>query len=478
MSGEPRRKRRRLGVGFGKTRVRWEMMRKVGAFCCLFWCVALAQNARADTMKDALSHAYLSHPQLNAQRADTRSVDENLPIAIGSFLPTVAAQGNYGILQQDILNPTSKSRTLTQPAGGGLVVNWNIFNGFRGLNGVDQAQAQIHQSRQSLRYTEVTVLSNAATAYMNLLRDVAVYNLREDYVQVLTNQVKITNERLEGGEVTRTDVYQAEAALAQAKQDRSVAAVNLQSSISVYRQQTGLSPKNLAPVAPLDKLLPKDRASALQIADTDHPLALAARYNVDVTELSVKLAEGQLLPTVGLSGLVSQNFDYVGTASQRFFQAGASVNVNVPIYEGGVNYGQIRQAKEKVGQAMFVFDQQIDQIHQQVEASWAAWKETTIFLAAAKQQVAKAESALAGIREEAKFGQRTTFDILNAQLVLVNARIALVTGQHSRVLTTYNLLGAIGRLSAQTLGLDAPLYQPIDHYEQVKHQWIGTEPWK
>jgi outer membrane protein len=453
-------------------------MRSVGAICCLLFCAGAAEGAHADTIKDALGHAYLVHPQLNAQRADTRSVDENLPIATGTFLPTVTAQGSYGLLQQDILAPTGKSRTLTQPKAGGLVVNWNIFNGFRGLNGIDQAKAQIHQSRQSLRFAELQVLGNAATAYMTLLRDVAIYNLREDYVKVLANQVEITKERLAGGEVTRTDVFQAEAALEQAKQERSTAAVALQSSIAVYRQQTLLSPKDLAPAPPLDKLLPRDKEAALRIADTEHPLALAARYNVDVNALSVKLAEGQLLPTVGIIGNVNQNYDYVGTPSQRFFQAGVSVNVNVPIYEGGVNYGQIRQAKEKLGQAQFIFDQQVDQIHQSVESAWAAWKETPTFLIAARQQVAKAESALAGIREEAKFGQRTTFDILNAQLVLVNARIALVGGQYQRVVTTYNLLAAMGRLSAQTLDLGAPLYSPVDHYERVKHQWIGTEPWQ
>jgi len=324
--------------GLGEMRIGAVTMRSVGAIFCLLLCVAAADGARADTIKEALGHAYLAHPQINAQRADTRSVDENLPIANGSFLPTVTAQGSYGLLQQDILASTGKQRTLTQPAAGGLVVNWNIFNGFRGLNGVDQAQAQIHQSRQSLRYAELQVLGNAATAFMTLLRDIAIYNLREDYVKVLTKQVEITNERLAGGEVTRTDVYQAEAAMEQAKQERATAAAALQSSISVYRQQTQLSPKNLVPAAPLDKLLPNDRETALRIADMEHPLALAARYNVDITELSVKLAEGQLLPTVGLIGNVNQNFNYFGNSGQRFLQAGVSVAVSVPIYEGGVNY--------------------------------------------------------------------------------------------------------------------------------------------
>lgn len=446
--------------------------------CGFLLCLLLTQTGHAETMNDALARAYLSHPQLNAQRANTRAVDEYLPIARGTFLPTVTAQGNYGILQQDILNSTSKTRTLTHPGGGLLVANLNIFNGFRGINGIDQAQAQIYQSRQLLRNVELGILGSAATAYMNLLRDIAIFKLRNDYVSILLNQVEVTKERLQGGEVTLTDVYQAEAALAQAKQDHSTSYVNLQASISVYRQQIGLPPNKLAPAFSLDKLLPRDLTNALQIADTDHPLAVAARYNVDVSELSVKMVEGQLLPTVGLNGQIGEQYNYFGTPHQRFFQGSATVQVNVPIYEGGITYAQVRQAKEKLSEAKLLYDQQIAQLHQTIEAVWAAWKESGKFLAAAKEQVNKAEFALSGIREEAKFGQRTTWDILNAQLTLVNARIALVIGQRDRIMTTYNTLAAIGQLSAKTLGLDVPLYDATDHYDRVKHQWIGTEPWK
>jgi outer membrane protein len=440
--------------------------------------MVFTQIAHAENINEALARAYLSNPQLNAQRANTRGVDENLPIARGTFLPKVSAQGLFGVAQTDILNPFGKQRALTTPSGGALIVALEIFNGFRGINGIDQAKAQIYQSRQLLRNTELTVLGNAVTAYMNVLRDVAIYHLRDQYVSVLVNQVEITKERLRGGEVTRTDVYQAEAALAQAKQERATSVVNLQGSISVYRQQIGQAPKKLAPVAPLDRLLPKELVEATQLADAEHPLAVAARYNVDISQLSVNIAEGQLLPTVGLTGQVNQQYNYAGIAQQRYFQGGVNMTVNVPLYEGGIAYGQVRQAKEKLGEMKFIYDQQINQLHQVIEATWAAWKQSGVFLSAAKEQVKKAESALEGVREEATYGLRTTWDILNAQLTLVNARIAFVIGQRERVVSTYNLLAAMGQLSATSLGLDVPLYEPTDHYDRVKYQWIGTEPWK
>ncbi len=441
-------------------------------------CIALTNITHAQTINEALSHAYLAHPQLNAQRADTRSVDENMPIARGSFLPTAAVQGTGGFLQQDILQSNLKLRNFTYPSGATLVVNLNIFNGFRGLNGIDQAKAQIHQSREALRNAELLVLDNAATAYMDVLRDLAILRLREDYVQMLDNQVEITKQRMAGGELTITDVYQANAALAQAKQYRATSHVNLQTSIATFRQQTGLTPRKLVPAAPLDKLLPKTSDEAIHIANVTHPLALAAQYNAEVSALSVKLLEGQLLPTVGLTGEIGQQYNYVGIANERVFQGGVNMQLNVPLYEGGIVYAQVRQAKEKLGEAKLLYDLQINQIHQAVESSWAAWKQAGKFLAAAKEQVINAEAALAGIREEAKFGQRTSWDILNAQLTLVNARIAFVMGQRDRVMSTYNLLAATGQLSAVMLGLNVPLYDASEHYAGVKNQWIGLEPWK
>ncbi|WP_363348645.1 TolC family outer membrane protein [Methylocystis echinoides] len=448
-------------------------------------CVALAApSCRAETMREALAHAYLVNPQLNAQRANTRGVDENLPIAQGAFLPTASVQGNFGLQVQELQGVRSGSQIInlaaasTQPGGGAISLSLNIFNGFRGINGINQAEAQIFQSRQYLRNIELSVLSAAASAYLNVQRDIAIYDLRDQYVAIMAHQVEITRERLIGGEVTMTDVYQAETAHAQAKQDRATATVNLQASLSVYKQVIGQAATRLAPAPPLDNMLPKSIEAAIQFADANHPLAQAARYNVEIQDYAVSIIEGQLAPTVALNGQVWKQYDAYNTANQRLFQGFVGVQLNAPIYEGGVIYGQARQAKEKLGEARYLQDQQLLQIHQSTEAAWAAWKQSGKFLAAAKEQVAKGEETLAGMREEAKYGQRITLEILNSQLTLVNARIAYVIGQRDRIATSYNLLAAIGGLSAATLGLDVPMYDPTEHFDRVKHQFIGLEPWK
>lgn len=448
-----------------------------------------AAGAHADTIQDALARSYLANPQLNAQRANTRAVDETLPQARGQWMPQVTGQGNAGIMNQNLLSSRySQSafggydgndlKTITNPVGATVIVSMNIFNGFRGVNGINQAEAQIHQSREFLRNSEMTVLGQAAAAYMNLLRDTAVYEIRTDYVKVLENQVEITKDRLKGGEATMTDVYQSQSYLSQAKQERVQAFIGLQASLAAYKQVVQSAPVKLAPASPVDQLIPKNLQDALREADAHHPGAVAARYNVDISRYAVKIAEGQLAPTVNLQSSVGQNWNYFGTTGQRLYQGSGSIQMNVPIYEGGVYYSQVRQAKEKFGEAELLFDQQINQIHQQVETTWAQWQNAEKYLQAAREQVRNAEAALAGLREELKFGQRTTWDILNYQAILFRARVDFVTGQRDRILWSYNMLNAIGSLSAATLNLNVPQYQVTDHYDRVKSQFFGLEPWK
>ena len=450
---------------------------------------AFISQAMADTIHEALSRTYLSNPQLNAQRANTRAIDEVLPQARGQWLPQAQGTANAGIMNQNLLSSRySESafggvdgidqKTITNPVGANVIVSMSIFNGFRGVNGINQAQSQIHQSRELLRNTELTVLSAAASAYMAVLRDTAVYELRTDYVKLVENQVQMTIERVSGGEATMTDVYQAQTFLSQAKTDRVSSFIALQASIAAYKQIIQSKPDRLAPATPIDKLLPKNIDEARRQADASHPLIVAARYNVDISKYAVKLSEGALAPTLTAQTSIGQQWNYFGTTNQRFYQGSGSLQLNVPLYEGGVYYSQVRQAKEKLGEAELLFDQQVNQIHQQLEASWAAWQNAEAFLRAARDQVKNAEDALAGLREELKYGQRTTWEVLNYQATLVNARVSFVTGQRERIVSSYNLLAAIGGLSASSLDLNVPRYQVTDHYDRVKNQFIGLEPWK
>lgn len=478
-------------------------------------CLLGAQKSRAETLYDALAHTYLTHPKLNAQRASTRGIDEKTAIALGSFYPTASVQGSVGLYRRDagsqgnqpfnqldqlgLLRQRSDTRATIRPYAGALIVNLNIFNGFRSINGLNQAEALIRQSRQSLRYIELAVLHASAAAYVDLLRDTALFELNERYVQILKNQVEVTRQRLETSHVTQTDLYQAEAALAQAKQASAMAFVNLQKSISNYRQHIGRAPgSTLEPAPSLNKLIPKSLKEALRRADADHPLAIAADFNVKAHELDVEIQQGGLLPKVDLVGYVgqqqyastgpttqslgypgypTQQSSYLQSSSQRVFDAGASLQLNMPLYEGGVVYAHVRQAKERLSEAQFLREQQIREIHQSIESAWAAWKNADEIVTAAKDQVVKAEAAVSAMRSEVALGQRTSWDILNAQLVLVNARSAFVNAQRDRILSAYSLLAATGQLSVATLRIPVRAYDATKHYESVKFQWFGTEPW-
>ena len=454
------------------------------AICFLAFGLRPIGNVRAETISSALARAYETSPELNAQRADTRATDENLPTALSGWRPTVTASADGGLLRERYAYPLpntpaytdGKMGYLSHPAGGAVQLSQNLFNGFRTQNQVGLAHSQILSSRESLRYSELSVLANAAAAYINVLRDTAVVSLRENYVKILELQLSETRTRLRLGEVTTTDIYQSEAALSQGRADLGVAQINLGSSIATYRQLIGVTPKLLSPAKSLQAFLPRKIDDAQRIAENEHPLVRGALQNAESANLSVKIAEGQLLPSVTASATVAPNYNYASLEKERYYQTLVQLQLTVPIYDGGSTYSAIRQAKEKQAQAQALADQQIELVRQQVGASWSAWQTSAAVISSARNDVDQSEKALAGVREEARLGQRTTFDILYAQQSLLNARILFVTAEHDQIVASYSLLAAMGRLSAQTLSLNVTHYNPIEHYDKVKDKWIGTSP--
>ncbi len=449
----------------------------VGALMSSVACIP----AQAETISTALSRAYVSSPDLNAQRAFARATDENLPRATAGYRPTVTVNGSVGRQYNEVTSPTTAARaggrtaSVTTPRTASLTLTENLYNGNRTQNGVRQADSQIFQAREQLRLSELNLLNNAATAYMNVLRDTAILNLRRNNVSVLDQQLKQTRDRFSVGEVTRTDVAQAESALAQGQSDAFTAQSTLSTSIANFRQLIGVEPKNLAPARPVEDLLPRTLESAIQASQNEHPQVTAALHAVDVAEYAVKIAEGALLPTLSLQGQALQSKDYQSVNGQRAFSASATANLSVPLYQGGSEYAAVRQAKEQVSQARLQADLARDQVRSSVVSSWGIYQNARAVIQAQQSAVRAAEIALNGVREEAKVGQRTTLDVLNAQQVLLNARVNLVTAQRDRVVGSYNVLASSGLLSAATLNLRAENYDPKVHYDQVKDKWIGLQ---
>ena len=437
-------------------------------------------GASAETISSALAKAYLINPRLNAQRADNRAVDENLPAAYGQFRPTVASTADAGILRQYVAGsqPRYQSRLITHPIGVNLAVSQNLFNGFKSVNSVYLAKSQILSARGALRSEEADVLYNAAVAYVSVLRDGAIVNLRRSNVDVLLQQLSNTQDRLEGGEVTRTDLSQARAALSQGRADAASAEIILQNSIASYRLWINDTPKGLGPASVLDSLVPRTEKEAIRIAVAEHPLVQASRSNVESAAFSVKIAESQLYPTLGVVGALTQRANDGGAEHQRIYSAEVSAQLSVPIYEGGIAYAAVRQAKEQLSEARLLSDQQILQVQAQVQSCWGSWSNARTVATASRAQTKASEDALAGVREEAKFGQRTTLDILNAQQYLVNARVSYIAAQANLITSSYCVLSSVGRLSAATLGLRVPHYDPGIHLDDVKYKAIGLEPGK
>jgi outer membrane protein len=439
-------------------------------------CIFVPNSAYAETLEGALTKAYSQNPTLNAQRAATRATDENVPQAKAQGRPTISLSGDAGLTQSDgkAVSFGGKARysELYQPRGAGVTVNQTLWNGNRTENSTRAAESQIMGARQTLRNTEQTVLLNGATAYMNVLRDTAVVNLKRNNVDVLEEQLRQTNDRFKVGEVTRTDVAQAQSRVAASKSDAILAQANLKASLANYRQQVGDEPKLLLPGKSVEKILPLKVEKALQIALSEHPAIIGAQHGVDAQLLQVKVAESDLYPNLSVQGNIQNRW---AAASDGTIGYAASVvaRLSVPIYEGGAVYSKVRQAKETLGQTQINVDIQRDVVRAAVVQSLGQLEASKAQIISTQAQVKAAEIALNGVREEAKVGQRTTLDVLNAQQELINARVSFIVAQRDRVVNSYNVLASIGRLDAQSLQLKVGLYNPKVHYEQVKDKWIG-----
>lgn len=434
-----------------------------------------AMSASAQTMEAALGRAYSGNPTLNAQRAAVRVTNENVPQALSGYRPRITASADIGASITDSNFPGSgNATTRLAPRGAGVAIDQNIFDGGRTRNSVSQAESQVLGARATLRNTEQNVLLDAATSYMNVLRDTAILNLNRNNVEVLEEQLRQTRDRFQVGEVTRTDVAQAEARLSSSQSQAILAESNLKTSIARYRQNVGIEPRALAPGRPVENLLPKSLPGALQVALSGHPAIIASLHGVDAAELQVKVTEADLYPVLGVRGTVQQRYDSTAFGDNR---ASASVvgTLTIPIYEGGQVYSRTRQAKETAGQRRIEVDSQRDTVRAAVVSAWGGLEAAKAQIVAAQAQVQAAETALAGVREEAKVGQRTTLDVLNAQQELVSARSTLVTAQRDRVVASYAVLSAVGRLSAETLKLRAEHYDARRHYDQVKNLLWGTQ---
>ena len=461
---------------------RWHVT--IGRFVLLALLAALLvgalaplHGAAAQSLEEALVLAYQNNPALQAQRARLRAVDEEVPEALAGWRPTIEVAGDVGALysETDGMIPNSGSSTVV-PHGVGLTAVTPIYQGGRVAAQVESAESRVSAGRAQLQGVEQSILLDTVTAYMDVLRYNAEIELSRSSERVVRRQLQAAQDRLDVGEVTRTDVAQAEARLAQAGAERVAAEGGMMSARAFFRQVIGGPPVALSwPPVPMG--LPETEEGALAIAAEGNPSIAASSFIAQASEAEIEVAAATLRPQVSIVGDVRQRFD-----SSELIESSADVSlmatVRVPIYQGGAANARIRQSKQIAAQRRLELDQARRAVQEQVAHAWRALTSARAQIAAFESQVAAAAVALDGVEQETRVGLRTTLDVLDAEQEHFKAQINLVRAQREEIVAAYQLKAAIGALTARQLGLPVDLYDPQAHYLSVRESpgaWLWSE---
>jgi TolC family type I secretion outer membrane protein len=445
----------------------------------LFAFLAAGVAADADDLNAALGQTYLGNPTLDSARAQLRSTDEGVPQALSGWRPTVIGQVSAGsewshdgtksgpnnlvIDRNRQFYPRTYDLTVTQP----------LFNGFGTVSGTKAAENRVKSGRAQLLDIEQQVMFQAVQAYMSVVTDQSILDLRRNNEKVLEAQLQATNDRFQAGEVTKTDVAQAQSRLQGATADRIAAEGDLTAAKAVYRQVIGQEPVQLSmPNVPANLPLKEEDVVALA---QQQPQVVAAQFTVDATKDDIDTQFSELLPSVSLQGTVSQLDEQ---ASDRDHTTEGTILgvLSVPLYQAGAPDSRVRQAKQIYQQARRQLDEARRSADQQAIAAWQALETAQAQITSFEEQVRATDIALEGVRQEQSVGARTVLDVLDAEQESLNAKVSLVTAQTNLVIARFQVLQAIGRLNAKDLALNVPLYDPAKHYNDVRNKWWGTGP--
>lgn len=433
--------------------------------------LAAMQPARAETLTEALSAAYLSNPRIDAERARLRATDEDVPRALSGYRPQIDGSADIGT-DDTTTKPETTGMGSTKPWGYEVNVVQPLFSGFRTTSAVSEAEANVRAGRENLRQVETDTLLEAVTAYVDVVRDQKILRYREHYVRVLTKEVEAAETRRAAKEVTRTDVAQAQARRARAISAAELTKSDLKASRAAYERIIGHAPASVSEPATRMKGLPRSLAAAIEIAEQESPVIISALYREQAARYGVDGVRGELLPEVRLEASYAHRGELSTTLDEQE-RASITGRVNIPIYRGGEEYARVRQAKHTHVSRLQEIEQSRTETREFVSKAWYRMMAARAQLTADQVQVEANRTALEGVREEEKVGQRTLLDVLDAEQEYLDAAIQLVRTRRDLVLSGYSLLAAMGRLTGEALALNATLYDAEAHYEESREKWFG-----
>ena len=430
----------------------------------------VAMPVSADELTDALKAVYENNPRLKAQREQLKALDESVAQAVSGWRPSVI--GNYS-KGRERTSLNGADWNYSDPKSRQLVVEQPIFNGGETWSRIKSTKSQVKSGREQLRAFEQQLMLETITAYMDVYQSQAVLDLSTKNVDVLKKQLKASQDRFAVGEVTRTDVAQSEARLSAAESERITADGALESARASFKRITGFDSPAQVPLPGLLAPLPTTKDEAVQQALTLNPGLIAAKHQEKAADYNVNANISTLLPDVSLQGRMSRSEETGNTGNQDFDNDSILLNVSVPFYQTGSEYAAIRESRNQLQRSKYDLSDARDAA---VEASTRAWEQYDAANSAIQSRldaIRAAEIALEGVRQEQQFGARTTLDVLDAEQELFVARVNLVRAQREATLAANNLLVSVGRLTAEGVSLQSPIYNPKEHYDDVKYKFIG-----
>ena len=460
----------RFGENFGV--FRRPVLRTLRA--ALLASVFCAPVASADSLTDAFVKAYQSNPQLLAERANLRATDEGVSQAIAQWRPTITLSGDASYVRSDLKTDPSLAhlKLKSRPWGADVTLSQNVFTSGRILFQRKQADAQVRAGRAQLHSTEQQIFINTVSAYENVVRDTSVVGLNNKNVTLLKKQLEAAQARFDVGEITRTDVAQAQAALASGQSQLIAAEASLKASRLAYERVVGEAPGTLDAKIEMPAG-PESEEDARKMAEDLNPVLVGAREAEEGSRYAIDFAVAQMLPTVSVQASYGRNGEEVAPESIGN-QSSIRGVLTVPIYQGGAEWSRVREAKELNNRARLDAEDARRSVDQGASNAWESFRAAKASTVANEQQVKAQEIAFEGVQQELEVGSRTTLDVLNQQQFLLNAQVALVTSQRDQAVAAYALLSAVGKLTAKELQLPVQLYDPVENYEMQTWRPLGA----
>ncbi len=429
----------------------------------------IAAPAGAETLKEALTRAYIDNPVLAAARAQQRATDENVVIQRANGLPSASASARYSeLIQQSTPSVVSPERIFT----GGVDLSIPLYRGGAVRNGILAAETRVAAGRADLRGTESAIFTQVVAAYMDVILNEALVGLASNNVDVLSVNLEATSDRFEIGDLTRTDVAQSESRLALARGDLRSTRANLVAARESYIALVGDVPGDLQPPPPLPGL-PTSPDMAVEVALENNPDLIAAFERAEAAGIDIDIAGSGRLPTVSaFTNAGYQNFlGTLGAGRNSGTDLTAGVTVSIPLFQGGRVAAQQRQATARAQAALENVIAAERDVIAQVRAAYSSWRAANAIIASSETAVDAASLSLEGVRAENTVGNRTVLDILDAQQELLRAQVQLVTARRNAYVAGFSLLAAMGKAEARDLGLgdDGVLYDPVDNYNRVEN---------